>query len=216
MSGYGALFPAAQQWFDTLGNPLSSGTLTFYSAGTTTPKNVYSDYNLNNSLGNVVTLDSAGTSTIFGSGAYKVVVKTSSGATVKTQDNIYLLGGFSYDSTTGIVNIAGTNNYFTMGSSGLLRPVRLQYATATNGGTTVISQPTTHLILDNAGIAGHTVTLPTPYGENHTIKVVASTGAIAAITFNGGTTGNAPASLAAGKSVEFIYRTSGTKWWALN
>lgn len=85
--------PAAiQQYFDTSGNPLSGGSLTFYAAGTTTPQTVYSDSTLTTPLSNPLTLDSAGrTSTpvfLSGSASYKILLKTSGGSTIWTADNM--------------------------------------------------------------------------------------------------------------------------------
>lgn len=57
----------ASEWFsppapalDSNGSPFSGATWTFYISGTTTPQAVYSDADLNTSLGNVVPADAAG------------------------------------------------------------------------------------------------------------------------------------------------------------
>lgn len=78
---------------------VNGGSLEFYSAGTTTPKTVYSDSTLSTSLGSVVYLDSGGhpvstqggsTKVIIytGSDLIKMVVKSSAGATLATYDNL--------------------------------------------------------------------------------------------------------------------------------
>lgn len=85
-----------QQFFDTSGNPLSGGSLTFYAAGTTTPAAVYSDSTLSTSLGSVVTLNSAGrpssggnaVTVYLGNSSYKILLKNSGGTTIWTADNI--------------------------------------------------------------------------------------------------------------------------------
>lgn len=100
---------AAQQWFDNNGNPLAGGELEFYEPGTSTPKIVYSDAAQTTSIGTSVTLDAAGRAQIFGVGSYKVIVKTSSGATVETRDGVEfettIIGSF----TSTIDNDDGSN-----------------------------------------------------------------------------------------------------------
>lgn len=88
-----AYYPVAAFWHfpDAPG-----GSLTFYSSGTTTPKVVYSDQAGSVSLGNVVSLDSAGRPTnggspvnpFLGSGEYTCVIKKSDGSTLRTIDDI--------------------------------------------------------------------------------------------------------------------------------
>lgn len=83
------LDPTAQAAGDT-GTPLSGAKLYFYESGTSTPKDTYSDSGLTTPNANPVVADSAGR---FGdifltSGAYKVVLQTSAGVTVKTQDPV--------------------------------------------------------------------------------------------------------------------------------
>lgn len=81
---------------DDTGAPVSGGSLTFYDAGTTTPRVVYSDPGLTSSLGNVVSLNAAGRPvsgsslvTLYtGTAAFKVVVKDSDGVTLRTHDNL--------------------------------------------------------------------------------------------------------------------------------
>lgn len=125
-------------------------------------------------------------------------------------------GTLAYDSNTGILSISGTNNYISMGSSGVIRPDRLLYVSAANGATTAIGAQYTDVVLDNAGIATHTVTFPAAPPNNTKIAVAAGTGAIAALTVASAGTdtfSGAPTSLAASGFFTMIYRTSGTKWW---
>lgn len=81
------------------GEPVSGGSIEFYQAGTSTARTVYSDASLSTSLGTIVYTDSAGfpvstqggstrISIYTGTGAYKVIVKDSSGTTLFTRDNI--------------------------------------------------------------------------------------------------------------------------------
>lgn len=92
------------QFCDDNGNPLASGLLYTYSAGTTTPLATYSDVALTTPNANPVVLDSAGRCTLFlGSGSYKFVLKTASGSTVATRDNVGQVPTSSVDT-----DVAGT------------------------------------------------------------------------------------------------------------
>lgn len=73
---------------DVSGNPLESGTLTFYLAGSTTLTNVYLDSALNTSAGSTVTLDTYGNTRVFVNPNinYKIIVKDKAGNTVDTLD----------------------------------------------------------------------------------------------------------------------------------
>jgi hypothetical protein len=82
-----------EQYCDDDGNPLSSGTLTTFLAGLSTPATTYSDVNLTIANTNPISLDAAGRPT---SGAifltpgvsYKFVLKDVLGATVASRDYI--------------------------------------------------------------------------------------------------------------------------------
>lgn len=76
------------QFFDDNGDPLSGGKIYTYSAGTSTPKDTYSDSTGTVALANPVILDSAGRSSIWISGSYKITVKDSSDTLIRTVDNI--------------------------------------------------------------------------------------------------------------------------------
>lgn len=74
---------------DSNGDPVSSGKLYAYAAGTTTPLDTYTDSDLATPNANPVVLDSAGRATVFlSSNAYKFVLKTSADVAVWTQDNV--------------------------------------------------------------------------------------------------------------------------------
>jgi hypothetical protein len=81
------LIPPIFQFNDNNGDPLANGFVYTYAAGTTTPKDTYTDYTGGTPAPNPIQLNSAGRPTsgsnaIWGSGAYKFIVKDSSGAQV--------------------------------------------------------------------------------------------------------------------------------------
>lgn len=122
-----------EQFFDTNGAPLSSGTLEFFESGTSTPLAVYSDAELNTSAGTTVTLNAAGFPTVTGvevtlfllPRAYRVVVKTSAGTTLRTADGIYALSTASSsnldisNAVAGEALSAGDCCYLSDGSNSL-------------------------------------------------------------------------------------------------
>lgn len=67
---------------------LAAGSVTFYSAGTTSLKDVYHDRDATSIAANPYTLTADGTATLFGSGIYRVLFKNSSGVTVYDYDNV--------------------------------------------------------------------------------------------------------------------------------
>lgn len=90
MSGLTAPF-FLEQFTDQSGKPLSGGSLTFLVAGSTSlPKNIYLDYALQNVADNPWPLDSVGRAAQYymESGAYKIIVKDSTGAIIATRDYI--------------------------------------------------------------------------------------------------------------------------------
>lgn len=78
------------QFFDNAGEPLSGGLVYTYAPGTTTPKTTYTDENLSVPNANPIVLDSGGRCVIFLTDGqeYKFVVKTSTGVTLKTVDEV--------------------------------------------------------------------------------------------------------------------------------
>lgn len=141
------LFVSAQAWSATLimypkfkgldssGAPLVGGLLYTYKAGTDTLKATYTSRAATVENTNPVVLDSNGEATIYGTGQYKFVLKTSAGVTVWTMDNI--TGNNEIDFTT----IADYSNDFD--------------AAVTSIGAT----PTT-LYVDSTGTMSTTVTIP--------------------------------------------------------
>ena len=72
------------------GTPLLGGLLYAYAAGTSTPQPLYEDYLLATEADNPYELDSAGRATLYMDTAlaYKLVVKTSAGVTIRTTDQV--------------------------------------------------------------------------------------------------------------------------------
>lgn len=83
---------AGWQFFDDNGNPLSGGLLYTYEAGTTTPQTTYTDSNGNVANSNPIVLDAAGRVPyqvwLTSSASYKFILKTSTGVTVWTEDDV--------------------------------------------------------------------------------------------------------------------------------
>lgn len=100
--GWGAsLLPQGkQQFFSDSGVPLAGGSVYFYIPGTTTPKDTYQDSGATILNTNPVQLDSGGFALIYGSGAYRMIVKDATGATIYDQ--------LTADSSTTASSWAGT------------------------------------------------------------------------------------------------------------
>jgi hypothetical protein len=77
--------PGKQTFLDGNGNPLVGGTVSFYVPGTTTLKDTYQDAGGTVLNANPLTLDGSGTAVIYGTGAYRQVVKDSLGNTIWDQ-----------------------------------------------------------------------------------------------------------------------------------
>lgn len=75
---------------DADGNPISGGSVSFYDAGTTTPRAVYSDAGLTTAISQPVTADSAGKLPLIfmTTGSFKIVVADADAATIYTADNL--------------------------------------------------------------------------------------------------------------------------------
>ena len=74
---------------DVNGVNLAGGLVYFYEAGTTTPKDTYSDQALSVPNTNPVELNARGEADIYLDGIYKIVLKTSDGTTIWTKDDAY-------------------------------------------------------------------------------------------------------------------------------
>lgn len=104
------------------GTPYPGALLYFYTAGTTTPLNTYSDKDLTTPNAHPVVADANGLfgQIFLGSGTYDVVLKTSAGATVWTAEDV-AASAVSNATTTvaGIVELATTAEALTGTSSSL-------------------------------------------------------------------------------------------------
>ncbi|HJP68644.1 MAG TPA: hypothetical protein VJ846_07060 [Sphingomicrobium sp.] len=101
------------QFFDANGDPLAGGTVTFYIPGTTTPKDTWQNSGQSILNANPVTLDSAGRAIIYGSGAYRQVVKDSLGNLIWDQETSEPnAGSVSFGGTSG-----GTANAQTLSAA---------------------------------------------------------------------------------------------------
>jgi len=91
-----AVFPPGWRLTDANDDPVSGGTIEFYTAGTTTPKTVYSDNALTVSIGTTVTTDASGYPSsggnkiivYTGTADYKVILKKADGTVLATHDNV--------------------------------------------------------------------------------------------------------------------------------
>lgn len=83
-------FGAYTQFFDANGDPMSGAKLYFYEAGTTTPKDTYTDYTLGTPNANPVEADADGRmgGIWLGPGAYKAILKTAGDATIWSVDYV--------------------------------------------------------------------------------------------------------------------------------
>ena len=73
---------------DDTGVPLTGGLLYSYIAGTSTAKATYTTRAMSTANANPVVLNSRGEAIIYGIGLYKLILKTSAGVTIWTQDNV--------------------------------------------------------------------------------------------------------------------------------
>lgn len=109
------------QWFTSAGDAvLSGGQLWFYEVGTSTPKEVYSDYEATTPHAQPVILSASGKATVFlGAGGYKVVLKDALGAVMDTVDGVFgdpgtANGGFLQ---TGIATFADLRAFSNPGEA---------------------------------------------------------------------------------------------------
>lgn len=95
---------------------LIGGTVYFYSAGTTTPKNIYLDRNQVTTAANPYTLDANATAQVYGSGSYRLVVKDLLGVTRYDRDNITASGD---DGTLNAIDATSGNQTFLLPAGGV-------------------------------------------------------------------------------------------------
>lgn len=98
---------AFQQFFDNNGDPLASGKIYTYEAGTSTDKETYTDASGDAANTNPIILDANGRANIWlGDGAYKFVLKTSADVTIQTVEDL-----------TGEVSSLFGDEYFPLSSN---------------------------------------------------------------------------------------------------
>lgn len=76
------------QFFDDDGEPLAGGKLYTYAAGTSTPKDTYTDAGGGTANANPVVLDASGRATVFLSGSYKFKLTDADDVEIETTDNV--------------------------------------------------------------------------------------------------------------------------------
>lgn len=74
--------------FNSSGDPLTLGKVYTYAAGTTTPKDTWTQQDKGATAANPIILDSSGRAEIFADGLYKFVVKTPADVTLYTWDDL--------------------------------------------------------------------------------------------------------------------------------
>lgn len=85
----GSLLPQPKQTFtDDAGKPLSGGQIYTYAAGSLTPKATYQDQALTIANTNPVIANARGEVVLYGSGAYRVILKDKKGSVVWDRDNV--------------------------------------------------------------------------------------------------------------------------------
>lgn len=113
---------------DTNGNPVSGATITFYDAGTTDLRTVYSDSGLSTSLGSTVTCNSAGAPAASGAEvliytgttAYKVEIKDAASVTLHTFDNVRGAtdtSTFAQNTATPVRSVSAQSSDYTITSA---------------------------------------------------------------------------------------------------
>lgn len=103
---------AIQQFFDSNGNPLSSGKIYFYEVGTDTFKDVYNSSDANTPYTNPITLNAGGkppgSKGIYGIGLYRQLVKDKNGNTIWDAVTAPGGGGGGTPTNVGDGNLVGT------------------------------------------------------------------------------------------------------------
>ena len=191
---------------DDNGAPLTGGLLYSYVAGTSTAKATYTTRAMGTANTNPVVLDSRGEAIIYGSGLYKLILKTSAGVTIWTQDNVEMgpgQGAYSFyvdpsetdQGTTGL----GASLYDILTALGTSKKATVYFPHSGTDDTTTYTVSTTfdmtsydNVIFDiengarlTVG-AGLTLTFPSPGNiRSGNYQIFAGTGTIAYATNEG-------------------------------
>jgi hypothetical protein len=91
---------------DNNGQPLASGKVYTYYAGTSTPVSLYTASDKSSSATNPLILDAYGKAQVWADGRYKFVIKTSADVTISTLDNLL----YGYDDSTLLWGAASTGS----------------------------------------------------------------------------------------------------------
>lgn len=170
---------AGAQFFDNNGDPLTGGLLYVYIAGTTTPATTFttSAGTVNNT--NPIVLDSAGRTSneiwVNGGVLYKFVLKTSTGVTIGTYDNIP-----SIDDPTAfnnLITVTGTNTLI-----GASTPPNTAYARGMTLSFVVVNTNTGAVTIDVDGLGAKEITFA---GSTPLIAGQMTIGAIVTIEYDG-------------------------------
>lgn len=155
--GYRFLDPNPQ-FCDSNGDPLASGTITFYTPATLTLKDIYTTAALSVATDNPMSLNSAGraASEIFLSGEYRAILKDSSGATVWDRDPVSQLLTAAQAQSAAYINatVGGTADVITLTPS----PAFTAYADGQSLEFTATGTNTTNVTVNVSGLGAKAVT----------------------------------------------------------
>lgn len=96
---------------------LVNGTVTFYAAGTTSLKPIWTDSLKVTEALNPYTLDSRASAILYGDGNYKIVLKNANGVVIATWDNIYIGLDTSTIDLTSVISAVSLTNRDYIGNS---------------------------------------------------------------------------------------------------
>lgn len=208
----GLLPNAVQQFFDSNGNPLSSGKVYFYQVGTSTLKDVYNSSAATTAYTNPITLNAGGKppggSGIYGIGLYRQLVKDKNGNTI--WDAVTAPGGGGGGTPTGVGdgNAVGTvlpwsgltapNQYvFTYGQE-LIRTSYPEFYSAITLQTNVICTSSSNIL---TGIAD---TTQIPVGAPVELALCVPPGSTVISKTSGTVTLNNPANVSLNATARFF------------
>lgn len=124
-------------------------------------------------------------------------------------------GVFTYNSASGVLDLTGTNNYITMGSNGLIEPMRLEVSSVANGATLSPGAHTTDYITTSGARTDFTISLPATPNNGHKFTFMCG-GGVTTLTVSAlgsATVFGAPTTLAANGFFTMFYRSSNNSWY---